>query len=248
MATATRSCLLTVMLVLLAGPAESGSEADFAALRQYMVAEIEADARLTSSVTGKETLDARVMEVMGKVPRHAFVPEKLEPLAYLNQPLPIGHGQTVSQPYIVALMTDLARIGPDDKVLEIGIGGGYHAAVLAELAHTVYIVELIEPVAETAMERLVRLDYDNIETRVGDGYFGWQARGPFDAVIMRQAVDHIPPPLINQLKPGGRLVIPVGPPLAVQQLTLVEKLADGRVKKTRILPVRFTTLPGGQRI
>ena len=190
-------------------------------------------------------LDARVLEAMAKVPRHHFVPDALQANAYENRPLGIGHGQTISQPYIVALMTDLARIAPGDRVLEIGTGSGYQAAIAAELARSVYSIEIIEPLAREAAARLARLGYRNVETRVADGYHGWEEKGPFDAMLVTAAVTHIPPPLVKQLKPGGRMVIPVGAQFSVQQLVLIDKQADGSIRTRQIIPVRFVPLTGG---
>jgi protein-L-isoaspartate(D-aspartate) O-methyltransferase len=178
------------------------------------------------------------------VPRHEFVPERLRRQAYANRPLPIGYGQTISQPYIVALMTDLVEPGADDRVLEIGTGSGYQAAVLATLVGEVYTIEIIEPLGLAARARLERLGYDNVEVRLGDGYYGWPERAPFDAIVVTAAASHVPPPLIQQLKPGGRMVIPVGSRFLVQQLVLVTKDADGRVTTRQLLPVRFVPLTG----
>jgi len=192
-------------------------------------------------------LDPRIPEIVAKLPRHAFVPEPLAPYAYLNRPLPIGHGQTVSQPFIVALMSQLAAIEPGNRVLLVGMGGGYHAAMLAELGAQVHCVELYEPVARDALKRLHGLGYGEVAVRVGDGYFGWRDAAPYDAVVVRQAVHHIPPPLLAQLRTGGRLVMPVGPPDLGQDLVLATKESGG-VRERRVLPVLFTTLPGGSRI
>ncbi len=229
-------------------PAATQGADESAPSRARLVAEIVDTARRAADITGRPTLDARVLEAIGAVPRHRFVPPALERFAYLDQPLPVGHGQTVSQPFIVALMTDLARIAPADRVLEVGVGGGYHAAILAELAAEVFSVELIEPVAEAARARLAGQGYANVEIRVGDGYFGWHDEAPFDVIIIRLAVNHVPGVLLNQLKPGGRLVAPIGPPERGQDLTLIEKDAGGRLSATPILPVIFTYLPGGDRI
>jgi protein-L-isoaspartate(D-aspartate) O-methyltransferase len=182
---------------------------------------------------------------LAKVPRHEFVPADQKPHAYDNRPLPIGHGQTISQPYIVAVMTALLNVQPDHAVLEIGTGSGYQAAVLAELAHAVYTIEIIEPLAKQAAQRLQRLGYANVTTRIGDGYYGWPKGGLFDSIIVTAAASHIPPPLLRQLKPGGRMVIPIGAPFMTQQLMLVEKLGDGAVKTRQLMPVRFVSFTGG---
>ena len=182
---------------------------------------------------------ARVMEAMARVPRHAFVPETLRDEAYSDRPLAIGYGQTISQPFIVALMTDLLRPKTGDVMLEIGTGSGYQAAVLGELVQTVCTIEIIPGLAESASERLQAQDYANVETRVGDGYYGWQDCGPFDGIVITAAASHVPPPLIDQLKPGGRMVIPVGDPFTTQQLTLVVREPDGGVTTRQLLPVQF---------
>lgn len=215
-------------------------EAVFTSWRQQMILEIAVHAKFTATQTGKEAFDDRVMEVVGEVPRHEFVPLELKPYAYLNRPLPIGYGKTISQPFIIALMTDLLGLDESDTVLEVGTGLGYQAAVLSRLAKEVYSIEIIEELESEARKRLKRLGYSNIVTRVGDGYHGWPEHAPYDGIIVTAAPDLIPPPLINQLKPEGRMVIPAGVSLDSQQLILVEKNASGRVKTKEILPVRFT--------
>ena len=187
-------------------------------------------------------IDARVMKVMRTIPRHEFVPPSLRSAAYANRPLPIGHGQTISQPYIVALMTDLLRIDKDDVVLEVGTGSGYQAAVLSPLVKHVHTLEIVEPLAKEAAARLRTLGYRNVTVCHTDGYNGLKEAAPFDAIIVTAAATHIPPPLIQQLKPGGRMVIPVGSPFATQSLMLVEKTAQGKVRTRQILPVVFVPL------
>jgi len=189
--------------------------------------------------------DEATLRAMRAVERHKFVAPGMEAQAYDDRPLPIGHGQTISQPYIVALMTELLGVEADDKVLEIGAGSGYQAAVLAEIVDKVYTIEIIEPLGRQAIERFAEQGYDNVETRIGDGYYGWEEHAPFDAIIVTAAASHIPPPLVEQLKPGGRMVIPVGPPLATQQLMVVEKDEDGEVRQRSIMPVRFVPLTRG---
>ena len=203
-----------------------------------MVAEIQADA------AGAAGVERRVLDVLAKVPRHGFVPAAQLRHAYDNRPLPIGYGQTISQPYIVALMTGLARPERGHKVLEIGTGSGYQAAVLAELVDRVYSIEIVEPLGRQAAKRLRVLGYDNIETRIGDGYYGWKEHAPFDSIVVTAAANSVPPPLIAQLKPGGRMVIPVGTGFFTQTLMLVQKDAAGRVRSTQVLPVRFVPLTG----
>jgi len=211
----------------------------FAPLRQAMVAEIAAEAALAGDQTGRPVLGEKVMRTMAEVPRHDFVPVELREVAYLNTPLPIGFGKTISQPFIVALMTDLLDLDEDDVVLEIGTGLGYQAAILARLAKRVYSVELLEELAAQARTRLAR--QRNITLRRANGYNGWPAHAPYDKVIVTAAPDLIPPSLIHQLKPGGRMMIPAGNPDS-QQLILVEKTPEGRVATTEILRVRFSLL------
>jgi len=220
------------------------ADAQYASERAHMARVIEATAEATSLETARARFDPRVMAAMGTVPRHEFVPATQRPYAYENRPLPIGHGQTISQPYIVALMTELAEVDSLDAVLEIGTGSGYQAAILGQLAAKVYTVEIIKPLAEQAAARLRRLGYDNVKTRIGDGYYGWEAFAPFDAILVTAAASHIPPPLIRQLKPGGRMIIPVGGRFFTQELMLVTKDQSGAVKARQILPVRFVPLTG----
>src|SRR5215813_7618731 len=220
------------------------AEPDHAAERTEMVRVIERHAAQPGSAAAGARLSPRVLEVMGIVPRHEFVPGHLKGEAYADRPLPIGFGQTISQPFIVAIMTDLLRIGKNDVVLEIGTGSGYQAAVLAHLIRRVYTIEIIPGLAEIAAGRLRRLGYSNIETRVGDGYYGWEEAAPFDGIVVTAAATGIPPPLIHQLKPGGRMVIPVGAPFALQYLTLVELDAERRATTRQLLPVAFVPLTG----
>jgi protein-L-isoaspartate(D-aspartate) O-methyltransferase len=220
---------------------------EYADQRQRLTAEIAALARETAIETGRPAFAPAVMTAIARVPRHQFVPATQVSHAYDNRPLPIGYGQTISQPYIVALMTDLIQPQPEQVVLEIGTGSGYQAAVLAELVERVYSIEIIEPLAQRAAEQLKALNYDNIQTRVGDGYYGWEEAAPFDAIVVTAAASHIPPPLIRQLKPGGRMVIPVGAQFLAQYLLLVEKQQDGAVTTRQILPVRFVPLTGDGR-
>jgi protein-L-isoaspartate(D-aspartate) O-methyltransferase len=186
--------------------------------------------------------DERVLAAMGRVPRHLFVPPRLRPLAYTDQPLPIGLGQTISQPFIVALMTQLAEPDSGDRALDIGTGSGYQAAVLAELVQEVYSVEILCPLAERAAARLDSLGYGNVEVRCADGYLGWPEHAPFDVIIVAAAPDHIPQPLVEQLAPGGRLVLPVGE--VFQELVVVEKDSTGAVRQRRVAPVRFVPMTG----
>ncbi|HSI57554.1 MAG TPA: protein-L-isoaspartate(D-aspartate) O-methyltransferase [Ideonella sp.] len=217
------------------------SAPDPAVLRQYMVAEIAAQTIFLTSRLGKASLARRVLEAMGKVPRHEFVRPELQALAYADMPLPNGCGKTISQPFIVALMTDLLDLQPTDVVLEVGTGLGYQTAILAELAQHVYSVELIEALALDARQRLARQGCSNVDVRVGDGRAGWPEHAPFDKIIVTAAPDLIPPTLLDQLTPGGRMVIPAGLP-EVQQLMLVEKDNRNAVSVREVLPVRFSLL------
>jgi protein-L-isoaspartate(D-aspartate) O-methyltransferase len=181
---------------------------------------------------------------MRTVPRHAFVPEKDKRRAYRDHPLPIGLGQTISQPYIVAFMTEALKLKPDSVVLEVGTGSGYQAAVCAEIAKEVFTIEILEKLAASAKEHLAELGYKNVNVKAGDGYFGWPEHGPFDAIIITAAAGMIPPPLIEQLKPGGRMILPLGSPFGVQTLVLVTKNAEGLVQTRRLLAVRFVPMIG----
>lgn len=191
--------------------------------------------------------DSETLEAMRQVPRHLFVPWSLKPLAHEDHPLPIGHGQTISQPYIVALMTEALHIKPNAKVLEIGTGSGYQAAVLSELTPQVFTMEIIAPLGNEARERLQKLGYHSVKVRIGDGYFGWPEEAPFDGIIVTCAAGHIPPPLIAQLSQGGRMVIPVGGAYQIQRLMVVSKDQDGRVRTNELLPVRFVPMTGAIR-
>ena len=216
---------------------------DLEALREHMLAVIAAGAFALRDTIGKSAFDERVMIAMRKVPRHEFVPIELQHYAYANIPLPIGFEKTISQPFIVALMTDLLDIRADDSVLEIGTGLGYQAAILAQLARKVYSVEIIEELGQQAKRRLRQEGCSNVELKIANGYHGWSEHAPFDKVIVTAAPDLIPPPLIHQLKAGGKMVIPAGLP-NTQQLIVAEKLANGRMTMKEILSVRFSQLEG----
>ena len=213
--------------------------------RRQLIAAIDAHTEQVATRIGKTALDRQVLKAMTKVPRHEFVPAEVQSFAYLDTPLPIGFGKTISQPFMVAVMTDLLELKPDDAVLEIGTGLGYQSAVLAELAGRVYSVEIIDELAEGAARRLKRQGDSNVDIRVANGYLGWPEHAPFDKVIVTAAPDLIPTPLINQLKAGGRMVIPVGLPSA-QQLVVAEKDIDGRVTTKEIMPVLFSLLEGSE--
>ena len=212
--------------------------------RGGMVREVADMAAETLPYTGKARFDERVMQAIGRVPRHEFVPEALRSQAYANRPLPIGHGQTISQPYIVALMTDLAGVREDSVVLEIGTGSGYQAAVLAELARHVYSIEIVEALGRAAERRLRRLGYDNVTVRIGNGYGGWPEQAPFDAILVTAAPEQLPPALLEQLKPGGKLIVPVGAQNAPQSLQVISRDAAGNVTARDVLPVGFVPLQG----
>ncbi len=228
------------VLTLAQGMAEGG---DFTAKRAALVDELETYGRYTGNI--REPFSAAILHAINTVPRHELVPAPQVRYAYQNRPLPIGHGQTISQPYIVALMTDLLAPEKSDVMLEVGTGSGYQAAVLAELVAKVYSIEIIEPLARRAAADLERLRYGNVVTRLGDGYYGWPEHAPFDGIVVTAAASHVPPPLVAQLKPGGRMVIPVGSTFMTQQLLLVEKRDDGNVVTRQIAAVRFVPLTGG---
>jgi protein-L-isoaspartate(D-aspartate) O-methyltransferase len=229
----------------LAVPARGADTAQQNADRTAMLRTIERHAQSASDALGRDHIDPEVMRVMGQLPRDAFVPSNMEDQAYDDRPLPIGYGQTISQPFIVALMTDLLALEPDDVVLEVGTGSGYQAAVLAEMVDKVHSIEIVPGLAESAAERLDGLGFDNVETHLGDGYYGVEAAAPFDAIVVTAAASNVPPPLISQLKPGGRMVIPVGSSFSLQHLMIVEKDEAGRVRTRQTLPVRFVPLTRG---
>ncbi len=212
--------------------------------RNRLLQEIRVEAWDTRDYTGRTAFDQRMMDALHGVPRHEFVEGDSLHRAYANHPLPIGHGQTISQPYIVALMTDLIQPEPDDVVLEIGTGSGYQAAVLSRLVKYIYSIEIVAELAREAGARLRRLGYDNVEVRNGNGRLGWPLHAPYDAILVTAAASRIPPALVAQLKPGARLVIPVGHPHDAQELVVVEKREDGSVDQKPVLPVAFVPLTG----
>ena len=240
-----RSAPLAAGLAALGAVAIAAEDDRYADARARMVQTIEAHAQSATDALGRDHIDPHVLAVMSEVPRHAFVSDRYEDQAYDDRPLPIGHGQTISQPFIVALMTDLLQVGPDDVVLEVGTGSGYQAAVLARLVQDVHTIEIIPELAERAEERLERLGYQNIHTYTGDGYYGVPGPAPYDGIVVTAAAHQVPPPLIRQLKPGGRMIIPVGGGFALQLLMLVEKDVDGSVRTRQTLPVRFVPLTRG---
>ena len=232
-----------------ANAVESGSDKydqeKFSQQRLQMVKAIEADSDITAKYFDKKSFDPEVMRAMATVPRHEFVPSDMLEQAYENRPLPIGYGQTISQPYIVALMSDLLQTEPGHRVLEIGTGSGYQAAVLSELVDEVYSIEIIEGLARRTSQLLQRQGYNTIKTRIADGYDGWPQHAPYDSIIVTAAISHIPPPLVQQLKKGGRMIIPVGTRFQTQYLTLVEKDMQGEVTTQQLLPVLFVPFTGG---
>ena len=233
------------LLVALAAPtAAQGDDDAYRAARERMVDAVARMAQDTARETGRPVFAPAVMAALQRVPRHRFVPPELVGRAYENNPLPIGQGQTISQPYIVALSTDLIEPGPADVVLEVGTGSGYQAAVLAELVRAVYSIEIVEPLGREAGRRLAEAGYRNVTVRIGDGYAGWPERAPFDAIVVTAGAPHVPEPLVAQLKPGGRMVIPVDAGAFGQDLLLIRKHADGTVSRTVVLPVRFVPLTG----
>jgi len=211
-----------------------------------MVSEVDAMYAETRAETGLARMSPAVHAALGKVERHRLVPAGQAALAYRNHPLPIGSGQTISQPYIVALSTDLLAPQPHHVVLEVGTGSGYQAAVLAEVVKQVYSIELIDSLGKTAAARLAELGYRNVEVKIGDGYRGWPENGPFDGIVVTAAAPRVPPALLEQLKPGGRMVIPVGGGGDIQYLKLIAKRADGSYDERNVLPVRFVPLVPGK--
>jgi protein-L-isoaspartate(D-aspartate) O-methyltransferase len=248
--TLRRSGLIALLAVLLGIAPILGARAadDEAAARRQMVDLIEREVAMYAGQTGIARIDPRVLEAMREVPRHAFVPEVLRPYAYHPQPLPVTRDQNVAAPLLIALMAHLAEVQPGDIVFETGTDSGYQAAVLSKLAAHVYSVEVIEPLADHAARLLKDLGYGNVDVLADDGYYGWSAHAPYDAIVVKEAIDHLPQPLLNQLKRGGRMVIPLGPADGPQELTLVRKGADGQLRQERIMPVRFSPLQGGERL
>lgn len=239
---------ILVLIVLMTTHNHNGLSAgadDYVANREAMLQAIRDDIAATSSYTGINSFDPAVMAAMSAVPRHEFIPRHLRKYAYLNRPLPIGHDQTISQPYIVALMTELADVDGDSVVLEVGTGSGYQAAVLAAIVKQVYTMEIVAPLGRRAQQTLQRLGYHNVEVRIGDGYHGWPEQAPFDAILVTAAPEKVPQPLLDQLRPGGRLVIPVGKQGTVQNLQVLEKDLRGAIREHSALPVSFVPLTGG---
>lgn len=227
------------------GAAKEPNEAD---QRAHLAREVRAHIQAAAGETGVTDLDEALYEAIATVPRHEFVPPQFKPFAYLDIPLPVSREQNIAQPFLIALMTQLAQVKQDDVVFETGTGAGYHAAILTRLAKKVYSVEVVAPLAKAAGDKLRTLGFTSVEVQASDGYYGWPAKGPFDVIIVKEAVREIPAPLLNQLKPGGRLVAPVGPYDQGQMLKLVTKDEYGHIRQRDVLPVRFSPLQGGERI
>jgi protein-L-isoaspartate(D-aspartate) O-methyltransferase len=241
-----KAMLLLVLSMVAAAREATAQGGECVRERAAMVETIRAYARSDASALGQKGLSERVLEAMGQTKRHLFIPERSCSIAYADRPIPIGQGQTISQPFIVALMTQLAEVAPDHVVLEVGTGSGYQAAILAHLARKVCTIEIIPQLAEAAAKTLRDLAYDNVSVRLGDGYGGWPECGPFDAIVVTAALGQVPPPLIDQLKVGGRLVMPVGPAYTTQQLTVVEKIALGKTTTRAVALVRFVPFTRSQ--
>jgi protein-L-isoaspartate(D-aspartate) O-methyltransferase len=236
-----------LLLVLIAIAREAMAEdAQCIRERAAMVETIRAYARSDAGVLGPEGISESVLQAVGQTERHRFIPAGSCSVAYADMPVPIGQGQTISQPFIVALMTHLAEVKFDHAVLEVGTGSGYQAAILARLVRKVCTIEIVPALGKVAAKLLGDLGYDNVSVKVGDGYYGWPDCGPFDAIVVTAALGHVPPPLIEQLKVGGRLVMPLGPASATQQLTVVEKIAPGKTKTRTVILVRFVPFTRSQ--
>lgn len=236
--------LIIIGIILLLFSTHVIAEDDFQRQRQLMVENIKAELVMSGDFLKQAPLDETVFEALLKVPRHDFVPDSERVHAYENRPLPIGYGQTISQPYIVAMMTNLLNLKKNHRVLEIGTGSGYQAAILAELSDNVYSIEIIEGLGKQAAHNLKKAGYAAVHIRIGDGYYGWEAVAPFDGIVVTAVTSHIPPPLIKQLKPGGRMVIPVGSAFMTQYLVLLMKDAANKVITRQIVPVSFVPLTG----
>jgi protein-L-isoaspartate(D-aspartate) O-methyltransferase len=240
------ACLISLLGIVHLSAAAARAANDVAA-RHEMVKIVEFQIEMLRAETGIEQLDPRVVAAMREVPRHAFVPEPLRAYAYGDHPLPVSPDQNIAAPLLVALMTHLADVEVGDVVFETGTDVGYQAALLSNLGAEVYSVEVEEPLADQAARLLKELHYDSVHVQASDGYYGWAAHAPYDAMIIKEALDHVPSPLLSQLKRGGRMVLPLGPAGGPQYLTLIIKAADGKVREQRIMPVRFSPLQGGER-
>ena len=240
--------LVVAALAVAPAPCARAQEPDFKTARHEMVRQIEHTTAAFGAITGFPVIDRRVLDAFAKVPRHVFVPPPLVPYAYLNTPLPLGYGQNLTQPSLLALMTQALALKPGDRVFETGTDTGYQAAILAELGVRVFSVEIVEPLLDIAKQLLSALGYGTIALHLADGYYGWKESGPYDAMLIKESVEEIPGALWQQLKPGGRMVVPLGPPDGPQMLTLAIKHPDGGSERIPLLPVRFTPFQGGSRI
>ena len=240
--------LLASLALMAAAGALADEAAEYAEARRALADAIEQGVNRMRQKTGGPAIDPRVIAAMAKVPRHEFAPPPLRPYAYLDRPLPVGPDATISQPSLVAMMTDLLKIEHGQKVLEVGVGGGYQTAILAEMTPEVSSVEFHANVASAAQKNLERLGYGGVKVNVADGYYGWRPGAPYDAILVRMAIPDVSSALLEQLKPGGRLIAPIGPSTSPQQLILFEKGRDGRVTETSIMEVIFRSLPGGTRL
>jgi protein-L-isoaspartate(D-aspartate) O-methyltransferase len=238
-------CLIAAVILLAGCAPGAAKERDYAAERAALVAEIEAEVADLGPELGFDRLDRDVVDALGRTPRHEFVPAAVRDEAYDNHPLPIGRGQTISQPLIVALMSHLLGVDSGDKVYELGTGSGYQAAVLAEMGVEVYSVEIVTELAERAAHDLARLGYDRVHVRAGDGYRGWPEAAPFDGIVITAAIDHVPAPLVEQLAAGGRLVMPIGAIHGIQELAVFVKGEDGKLERRDVLSVQFVPVTGG---
>lgn len=236
--------ILLIAVVLLAAGTNAQQEKDYKAMREKLVDEVKRDFRRTSGYIGRDEMDPAVAEAIAKVERHRFVPDELRDQAYDNNPLPIGAGQTISQPYIVALMTELLEVDSDSRVLELGTGSGYQAAVLGEIVDEVYTIEIVESLARQAKDKLAELGYHNVHVKHGDGMLGWPEHAPFDGIIVTAAGVEIPDTLTDQLATGAKLVMPVGGRFQGQDLVVVTKEEDGSLSRRTTLPVRFVPITG----
>ncbi len=241
------SVMAWLMISVAAPPAAVGQD-EFATARNQMVEVIVARIDDIKQETGIAAIDPLILEAMARVPRHEFLPPVLADYAYGDNPLPLGYGQNISQPFIIALMTELLDIEAGDRVFETGTGAGYQAALMAELGAEVYSVEVVEPLARLAADKMRATGQDSVHVKADDGYYGWAENGPYDAILIKEALDHVPPPLMKQLKVGGRIVMPLGPDRGPQHLSVIDKHADGAMDGQRILTVRFSPLQGGDRI
>ena len=241
-----RLACLALSLVLAIPDNSIGEEDEMKARRDALIAEVESDVRASAGSLGFSRLAPEVLAALREVPRHAFVPPDQQALAYGNHPLPIGSGQTISQPYIVAIMSQLLGVGPGERVFELGTGSGYQTAVLAAMGVEVYTVEIVPELARRAAQTLSELGYDGVHVRTGDGWLGWPEAAPFDGIVVTAAAPRVPEPLIDQLKAGGRLVIPVGEPCEIQQLAVYKKDSAGRLEGESLLSVRFVPVTGAQ--